>query len=245
MPVRTVLQLIAEESGLNIVVADTVGGSVTLRLINVPWDQALEIVLRAKGLDQRRDGNVVWVAPQAELSAYELAQANARIALENSGELVVEYIPINYGSAVGPGHRSSRATPAAAAAAAVAAAAAGGSRGLLSRARHASAPTCAPTPCWSATRARRSTRSSACCAVLDRPVDQVLIEARIVIADDTFARDLGARLGISNPNIHNDGVSTISGNIEANTATINSIGDATNRRADRARSPRASSPTWA
>ena len=69
------LQLIAEESGLNIVVADTVGGSVTLRLINVPWDQALEIVLRAKGLDQRRDGNVVWVAPQAELSAYELAQA--------------------------------------------------------------------------------------------------------------------------------------------------------------------------
>jgi type IV pilus assembly protein PilQ len=67
-----VLQLIAEESGLNIVVADTVGGSVTLRLINVPWDQALEIVLRAKGLDQRRDGNVVWVAPQSELSAYEL-----------------------------------------------------------------------------------------------------------------------------------------------------------------------------
>jgi type IV pilus assembly protein PilQ len=99
VPVRTVLQLIAEESGLNIVVADTVSGSVTLRLINVPWDQALEIVLRAKGLDQRRDGNVVWVAPQAELSAYELAQANARIALENSGELVVEYIPINYGNA--------------------------------------------------------------------------------------------------------------------------------------------------
>ncbi|MEO8161453.1 MAG: AMIN domain-containing protein, partial [Arenimonas sp.] len=80
VPVRTVLQLIAEESNLNIVVADTVGGSVTLRLINVPWDQALEIVLRAKGLDQRRDGNVVWVAPQAELAAYELAQNNSRLA---------------------------------------------------------------------------------------------------------------------------------------------------------------------
>jgi type IV pilus assembly protein PilQ len=116
-----VLQLIAEESGLNIVVADTVSGSVTLRLINVPWDQALEIVLRAKGLDQRRDGNVVWVAPQAELSAYELAQANARLALENSGELVVEYIPINYGNATElVAIINSAAIPAAAAAAAAA-----------------------------------------------------------------------------------------------------------------------------
>jgi type IV pilus assembly protein PilQ len=128
-----VLQLIAEESGLNIVVADTVGGSVTLRLINVPWDQALEIVLRAKGLDQRRDGNVVWVAPQAELSAYELAQANRRIALENSGELVVEYIPINYGSAVDlvqiiQGRRQGGA----AAVAVVGGGANGGQRGLLS-----------------------------------------------------------------------------------------------------------------
>lgn len=68
VPVRTVLQLIAEESNLNIVASDTVQGSVTLRLVNVPWDQALDIVLRAKGLDKRRDGSVVWVAPQPELS---------------------------------------------------------------------------------------------------------------------------------------------------------------------------------
>jgi type IV pilus assembly protein PilQ len=67
VPVRTVLQLIAEESNLNLVVSDTVGGNVTLRLINVPWDQALDIVLRAKGLDKRRNGNVVWIAPQAEI----------------------------------------------------------------------------------------------------------------------------------------------------------------------------------
>src|SRR5690606_32476233 len=82
IPVRTVLQLIAEESGLNVVVADTVQGSMTLRLINVPWDQALDIILRAKSLDQRRDGNVVWIAPQSEIAAYETAQADARIALE-------------------------------------------------------------------------------------------------------------------------------------------------------------------
>jgi type IV pilus assembly protein PilQ len=64
VPVRTVLQLIAEESNLNIVASDTVQGNVTLRLINVPWDQALDIVLQAKSLDKRRSGNVVWVAPQ-------------------------------------------------------------------------------------------------------------------------------------------------------------------------------------
>src|SRR5688572_19782721 len=99
VPVRTVLQLIAEESNLNIVAADTVAGNVTLRLINVPWDQALQIVLRAKGLDMRRDGNVVWVAPQKELADYEQALNTARINLENSCELVTEYIPINYGKA--------------------------------------------------------------------------------------------------------------------------------------------------
>jgi type IV pilus assembly protein PilQ len=80
--VRTVLQLIAEESNLNVVASDTVSGNVTLRLINVPWDQALDIVLRAKGLDKRRDGNVVWVAPQDEIAKYEQAKEDARIAIE-------------------------------------------------------------------------------------------------------------------------------------------------------------------
>src|SRR5687768_1228316 len=99
VPVRTVLQLIAEESNLNIVASDTVAGNVTLRLINVPWDQALDVVLRAKGLDKRRDGNVVWVAPQKEIADYEQAREDARIAIENRVEMVTEYIPINYGNA--------------------------------------------------------------------------------------------------------------------------------------------------
>src|SRR5688500_2803441 len=99
VPVRTVLQLIAEESNLNIVASDTVAGNVTLRLINVPWDQALDVVLRAKGLDKRRDGNVVWVAPQKEIADYEQAKADARIAIENRAEMVTEYSPINYGNA--------------------------------------------------------------------------------------------------------------------------------------------------
>ncbi|MEO5963097.1 MAG: AMIN domain-containing protein, partial [Thermomonas sp.] len=99
VPVRTVLQLIAEESNLNIVAADTVQGSVTLRLINVPWDQALDIVLQAKSLDKRRSGNVVWVAPQKEIAQFEQDKEDARIALENRAETVTEYIPINYGNA--------------------------------------------------------------------------------------------------------------------------------------------------
>ena len=78
IPVRSVLQLIAEESNLNIVAADTVTGNVTLRLVNVPWDQALEIVLRAKGLDMRREGNVMFVAPAAEIAAREKELLTAR-----------------------------------------------------------------------------------------------------------------------------------------------------------------------
>ena len=99
VPVRTVLQLIAEESNLNIVASDTVQGNVTLRLINVPWDQALDIVLQAKGLDKRRSGNVVWIAPQAELAKYEQDKEDARIAIENRVDLVTEYIQINYHNA--------------------------------------------------------------------------------------------------------------------------------------------------
>ena len=223
VPVRTVLQLIAEESGLNIVVADTVSGSVTLRLINVPWDQALEIVLRAKNLDQRRDGNVVWVAPQADLAAYELAQANARIALENSGELVVEYIAINYGSAVDlvPIINGTQSTGAAGGGGAGVPGGGMVNRGLLSARGTVSADVRTNTLLISDTR-QKIDEIKRMLLVLDRPVDQVLIEARIVIADDTFARELGARLGISNPNTFNDGASSISGNIEANSENINS-----------------------
>ena len=74
-------------------------GNVTLRLINVPWDQALDIVLQAKGLDKRRSGNVVWVAPQPEIAKYEQDKEDARIAIENRAEMVTEYIPISYGNA--------------------------------------------------------------------------------------------------------------------------------------------------
>jgi type IV pilus assembly protein PilQ len=198
VPVRTVLQLIAEESNLNVVVADTVSGSVTLRLINVPWDQALEILLRAKGLDQRRDGNVVWVAPQAELSSYELAQNTARINLENSGELVTEYIAINYGSAQDLiAIIQANGTGGGGAGGAAGAGGAGGNRGFLSSRGSVSADVRTNTLLINDTR-KKIEEIKRMLVVLDRPVDQVLIEARVVIADESFSRDLGSKFTLSN-----------------------------------------------
>ena len=165
VPVRTVLQLIAEESNLNIVAADTVPGNVTLRLINVPWDQALDIVLRAKGLDKRRSGNVVWVAPQAEIAKYEQAKEDARIAIENRAEMVTEYIPINYGNAEDIAKLLTEESK-------------GSWRRRWRRRRQqrsaascrraaASASTAAPTRCWSSTSRRRSPRSRDLVSLLD------------------------------------------------------------------------------
>jgi type IV pilus assembly protein PilQ len=193
VPVRTVLQLIAEESNLNIVAADTVTGNVTLRLINVPWDQALEIVLRAKGLDKRRDGNVVWVAPQTELAAYEQSINEAKIKLENSCELQSEYIPINYGKAsdiaelltetkTGQGGGGGQETR-------------GQQKGFLSPRGSVSSDDRTNT-LLIADCPRQVGEIKNLLRTVDRPVDQVLIEARIVIADENYARDLGARLAV-------------------------------------------------
>jgi type IV pilus assembly protein PilQ len=197
VPVRTVLQLVAEESNLNIVAADTVQGNVTLRLVNVPWDQALDIVLQAKGLDKRRSGNVVWVAPQAEVAKYEQDREDARIALDNRVDLTTEYIQINYhnaaqiykalteakgignsggGSGGGEGGQNENGflSP----------------RGRLVADERTNTLMISDIP-------KKVTQMKELIRVIDRPVDQVLIEARIVIATESFARDLGARFGVS------------------------------------------------
>ncbi len=201
VPVRTVLQLIAEESNLNIVASDTVQGNVTLRLINVPWDQALDIVLQAKALDKRRSGNVVWVAPQAEIAKFEQDKEDARIAIENRVETVTEYIPVSYGNAEdiaklltdeskgnqsgggaqgggggGGGSQQSRGFLS--------------SRGSLSFDRRTNTLLVIDIPA-------RVAEIRRLVAQLDKPVDQVLIEAKIVIATEDFARELGAKFGIN------------------------------------------------
>ncbi|NYZ62778.1 type IV pilus secretin PilQ [Luteimonas deserti] len=191
VPVRTVLQLIADESNLNIVASDSVVGNVTLRLQNVPWDQALDIVLQAKSLDKRRSGNVVWVAPQSEIAAFEQAREDARLAIEERAEMTTEYIAISYGNAEdiakllteesktstggGGGSTQNRGFLS--------------SRGSLSFDRRTNTLLVIDIP-------QRVDEIKRLVSMLDKPVDQVVIEARIVIANESFARDLGARFGV-------------------------------------------------
>jgi type IV pilus assembly protein PilQ len=197
IPTRSVLQLIADVSDLNIVVSDSVQGNVTLRLINVPWDQALDIVLQAKGLDKRRRGNVIWVAPQQEIAAREEAIADARMKIEDKEPLVSDYIPVSYGKAKDVAALLTKETQANQGGGG--GAGGGGQqnqRGFLS-------------PRGSVTFDDRTNillvsdipskivEIRQLVAILDRPVQQVLIESRIVIASDTFARELGVKFGVS------------------------------------------------
>jgi len=220
VPVRTVLQLIAEESNLNVVASDTVQGNVTLRLVNVPWDQALDIVLRAKGLDKRRDGGVIWVAPQPELAKFEQDKEDARIAIENREDLVTDYVQINY-------HSANAIFKALTEAKGIGGGGSGGggstqnesgflsSRGRIVADERTNTLMISDIP-------KKIAQMRELIDHIDRPVDQVLIEGRIVIATDTFARDLGAKFGIGGTRTYNNG---------DNVATIGSgasgTGDAT------------------
>jgi len=215
VPVRTVLQLIAEESNLNIVASDTVQGNVTLRLINVPWDQALDIVLQAKSLDKRRSGNVVWVAPQSEIAKFEQDKEDARIAIENRAETVTEYIPINYGNAedIAKLLTDESKTSSSAGGGGNATSNRGflSSRGSISFDRRTNTMLVIDIP-------QRVTEIKRLVSLLDKPVDQVVIEARIVIANESFARELGAKFGLSG---NKDNV-YFSGDLASNAANRNS-----------------------
>jgi type IV pilus assembly protein PilQ len=178
---RAVLQLLADASGQNIVVSDTVNGSVTLRLQNVPWDQALDIVLRTKGLDKRQHGNVIIVAPAEELASREKAELAARKDIQELEPLRVEYLQVNYAKASDvAGLLKSGATNAVLS-----------PRGTVSVDDRTNTLLLTDTADRIADVRRLVTQ-------LDIPVKQVLIEARIVIVNNDFERDLGARLGVTN-----------------------------------------------
>jgi len=234
IPVRSVLQLIADVSELNVVVADSVSGNVTLRLVNVPWDQALDIILQAKGLDKRRRGGVIWVAPTAEIAAREQALEDARIALEDRAPLISEYIPINYGNAKSIAELLTNDTLRAqggAAGGAGASQSAQRSGGFLSTRGSVTFDDRTNTLLINDT-AEKITEVRQLIALLDRPVDQVLIESRIVIADETFGRELGARFGISGAFEDRDGNVISTGGSSA--ATDNMLNEAmANRRQGR------------
>ncbi len=193
IPVRSALQLLADISGLNLVASDTVGGSVTLRLVNVPWDQALDVVLRAKSLDKRRNGNVIWIAPQEELAKYEQSVADARMKAEDNAELVTDYVPISYGKAKDIAKLLTQGS--------LTAQSSGGgsnanaSRGFLSSRGSVSFDERTNTLLIN-DNPQKIRELRELIATLDRPVQQVLIESRIVIATDNFTRELGAKFGL-------------------------------------------------
>ena len=178
---RAVLQLLAETSGRNIVVSDTVQGNVTLRLRNVPWDQALDIVMTTKGLDMRENGNVIIVAPAEEIVARETADLEARAAILELEPLYSEFIQVNYA-------KSSD----------LAALIGGGSGGnaLLSERGSVGIDDRTNTLLVQDT-AERLQDIRRLVRTLDIPIRQVLIESRIVVVNDDYSRELGVRFGFT------------------------------------------------
>jgi len=177
--VRSVLQLLADFTGLNLVVSDSVTGNLTLRLKNVPWDQAMDIILKTKGLDKRKAGNVILIAPTDEIAAREKLELEARKQVEELERLRTEFIKVNYAKA------SDMA-------------------GLLKQTDNAILSVRGSVSVDERTNTLlvKDTNASLLnvrllLAELDIPVRQVLIESRVVIANDDFSKELGVRFGVS------------------------------------------------
>lgn len=189
--VRALLQVIADFTNFNVVTSDTVNGSVTLRLKDVPWDQALDIILQAKGLGVRKSGNVLWIAPKDEINAKEKIDLEAKAQVAALEPLRNQSFQLNYTKAeeIAKGLTGGRTS--------------GGTGGTNNSTRILS-------PRGSVIFETRTNQLfvndipskleeiQAMIAKIDIPVRQVLIEARIVEADDTFSKTLGVRLGTSN-----------------------------------------------
>ena len=212
IPVRSVLSLIADISDLNIVVSDSVSGNLTLRLTNVPWDQALDIVLETRNLAMRESGNVRWVAPTGEIAAREQQILRARAERETLEPLRTIMIPVSYADAGAMAEliRSSRA----------ASGGEGGGAGLLSERGSVTIDQRTNTLLVTDT-ASQIDRVQNLVAELDRPVRQVLIESRIVIARSDFNHELGVRFGVSGAENAGNQLITIGGSAEANDRMAN------------------------
>jgi type IV pilus assembly protein PilQ len=188
--VRAVLQLLAEISGLNIVVSDTVVGNVTLRLDSVPWDQALDIILTTKGLDMRQVGTVVLVAPAAEIAAREKQELEAKKDIQELAPLRLEFLQVNYAKAADLATLLTQTAGRGAGTGTTGT----GARTMLSERGNVSIDERTNTLLINDT-AERIADIRRLVAALDIPVRQVLIESRIVIASDDFSRELGVRMG--------------------------------------------------
>ena len=179
--ITTLLQVFAEFTGLNLVATDSVKGQVTVRLTDVPWPQALQIVLQSKGLASRQDGRVLWVAPQGEWAQREKMQLEAQAALESVSPVQTMSMRLQYARATDVAQRLQGAGSG------------GGGRWLSSRGSVLAEPR--TNQLFISDLPQRLTEVQKMLTQLDIPVRQVLIEARIVEADDQFGQSLGVRLG--------------------------------------------------
>ena len=179
--IRSLLQVIADFTNFNIVTSDTVTGAVTLRLKDVPWDQALDIILQAKGLGMRKTGNVLLIAPKDELAAKEKQDLESRNAIQSLEVLRTQDFKLNYAKAVDI-------------AAGLIGTSGAGATKILS-ARGSVISEARTNQLFVTDVPSKLEQVQALIAKLDIPVRQVLIEARIVEASDTFGKSLGVRLG--------------------------------------------------
>lgn len=197
--VRALLQVIADFTNLNIVTSDSVAGSLTLRLKDVPWDQALDIILQSKGLDMRKNGNVIMVAPSDEIAAKEKLDLESRAQISDIEPLRTETFQLNYQKAEAL-HKLLSSEK----------------QRVLSK-RGSVVVDERTNKVFVQDTVSRLEEVRKIIAQVDVPVRQVLIEARIVEADDRFSRNLGVRLGFNRVNASAGsfaGQGTISGNLE-------------------------------
>ena len=205
--VRAVLQLLADFTGLNLVTSDTVQGNITLRLKNVPWDQALDIILKSKGLGMRKMGNVLMVAPAEEIAAREKMELEAKKQIQELAPLRNESIQINYAKASD-----------------IAALLKSKSNSLLSERGNVTIDQRTNKLLVQDT-AENLDAIRKLVEELDVPVRQVLIESRVVLATDDFSHELGVRFGITDTRksgvAGTGGTAVTSGNLNATTELLN------------------------
>jgi len=192
IPVRTVLQIIADYNEFNLITSDTVTGNITLRLDGVPWDQALDIILKVKGLDKRMQGNILMVAPSDELAAREAKNLQAQQQVEELAPLYSEYVQINYAKAIEFADLIKNEDTSILS-----------SRGSVSVDERTNTLLIRDT-------AKSIEDIKRMVNILDIPVRQVIIEARMVTVKDNINEELGIRWGITDT----DGQYATSGSLE-------------------------------
>ena len=175
--VRAVLNVIADFTDLNIITSDTVAGNITLRLKDVPWDQALDIILQTRGLDSRRSGNVIWIAPRDELATREKLALEAQQQISDLEQTRTETFPMSYQKAADVQKLLSDPT-----------------QRILSK-RGSAVVDARTNTLFVQDTPSRLEEVRKLLAKIDVAVRQVMIEARIVEADETFSRNLGVKLG--------------------------------------------------